>query len=84
MDYMLLILSRDDNLDTGTRSDRYGDDFLPVDDTRTRLESRRLRDGYFFLTAGNSTGTRYFTTVIILRCEQVKMCSFYYINYDLF
>jgi hypothetical protein len=33
---------------------------------------------------GNPTGTRYFTTAIILDCEQVKMCSFCYINYDLF
>jgi hypothetical protein len=24
------------------------DDFLPVGDTRTRSESRRVRDGYFF------------------------------------
>jgi hypothetical protein len=29
-------------------------------------------------------GTRYFTTVMILGCEQVKMCLFYNINYDLF
>jgi hypothetical protein len=28
--------------------------------------------------------TRYFTNSIILGCEQVKMCLFYYINYDLF
>jgi hypothetical protein len=54
------------------------------------------RDGYgtsiFFPPAGNLTGTRYFSTDIILGCEQVKMCSFYYfleslfcyINYDLF
>jgi hypothetical protein len=42
------------------------------------------RDGYFFLPVGNPTGTRYFTTAIILGCEQVKMCSFCYINYDLF
>jgi hypothetical protein len=62
----------------------YGDDFLPVGGTRTRSESRRVRDGYFFPPAGNPTGTRYFTTVIILGCEQVKMCSFCYINYDLF
>jgi hypothetical protein len=33
---------------------------------------------------GNLTGTRYFTTAIILDCEQVKICSFCYINYDLF
>jgi hypothetical protein len=38
----------------------------------------------FFLPTGNPTGTRYFTTTIILDCEQVKMCSFCYINYDLF
>jgi hypothetical protein len=47
-----------------------------------------IRDGYgtghFFPPAGNPTGTRYFTTAIILGCEQVKMCSFCYINYDLF
>jgi hypothetical protein len=42
------------------------------------------QDGYFFPPAGNPTGTRYFTTTIILRCEQVKMCSFCYINLDLF
>jgi hypothetical protein len=42
------------------------------------------RDGYFFPPAGNPTGTRYFTTAIILSCEQVKMCSSCYINYDLF
>jgi hypothetical protein len=28
------------------------------------------RDGYFFSLAGNPTGTRYFTTVIILGCEK--------------
>jgi hypothetical protein len=38
----------------------------------------------FFPPAGNLTGTRYFTTVMILGCEQVKMCSFSNINYDLF
>jgi hypothetical protein len=30
------------------------------------------------------TGTRCFTTAMILACEQVKICSFYYINYDLY
>jgi hypothetical protein len=66
----------------GTRSDGYGygDDFLPVGDTRTRSEPRWVRNGNFF----HPTGTRYFTTAIILGCEQLKMCSFYYINYDLF
>jgi hypothetical protein len=42
------------------------------------------QDGYFFPPADNPTGTRYFTTAIILDYEQVKMCSFCYINYDLF
>jgi hypothetical protein len=45
------------------------------------------QDGYgtgIFPPAGNPTGTRYFTTAIILGCEQVKICSFCYINYDLF
>jgi hypothetical protein len=61
----------------------YGDDFLSVDDTCTRPEPRWVYSGYFFSSTGNPTGIRYFTTVIILGCEQVKMCSFYYINYDL-
>jgi hypothetical protein len=47
-------------------------------------DPRWVLDGYFFLPAGNPTGTRYFTTAIILDCEQVKICSFCYINYDLF
>jgi hypothetical protein len=42
------------------------------------------RDGYFFSHVNNPMGTRYFTIVIILCCEQVKMCLFYYINYALF
>jgi hypothetical protein len=42
------------------------------------------RDGYFSSPAGNLTGIWYFTTVIILGCEQVKICLFCYINYDLF
>jgi hypothetical protein len=42
------------------------------------------RDEYFFLPMDNLTGTRYFTTAIILGCEQVKMYLFCYINYDLF
>jgi hypothetical protein len=52
-------------------------------DTQTRSEPRRVRDGYFFSPVGNPTDTRYFTTAMILGCEQVKMCSFYDINYDL-
>jgi hypothetical protein len=83
---------RDGNSSTGTRylsgtrldGYGYGDDFLPVGGICTRPESRRVRDGYFFPPVGNPTGTRYFTTAIILGCEQVKMCSFCYINYDLF
>jgi hypothetical protein len=69
---------------SGIRSDRYGDDFLPVGDIRTRSESRRVCDGYFFPPVGNLTDTRYFTAAIILDCEQVKMCLFCYINYNLF
>jgi hypothetical protein len=70
----------------GTRPDGYGygDDFLSVGGTRTRHEPRRIRGGYFFPPTGNPMGTRYFTTVMIIGCEQVKMCSFYDINYDLF
>jgi hypothetical protein len=76
----------DGNSNTGTWSDGYGygDNFLPVGDIRTRSELRRVQDGYFFPPTDNPTGTRYFTTVIILGCEQAKMCSFCYINYDLF
>jgi hypothetical protein len=62
----------------------YEDNFLPAGDTCTRSKSRQVRDGYFFSLAGNPTGTRYFTIAIILGCEQLKMCSFCYINYDLF
>jgi hypothetical protein len=58
--------------------------FLPVGDTRNRPELRQVRDIYFFSPAGNPMGIRYFTTVIIIGCEQVKICLFYYINYDLF
>jgi hypothetical protein len=71
---------------SGTRSDRYGymDDFLSADGIRTWSEMRWVCDGYFFPPTSNSMGTRYFTIGIILACEQVKMCLFYYINYDLF
>jgi hypothetical protein len=34
------------------------------------------RDGYFFPSVGNPTGTRYFTSTIILDCEQVKYVYF--------
>jgi hypothetical protein len=57
-----------------------GGDFLSVDGTRIRSELRRV----FFPPADNPTGTRYFTTAIILGCEQVKIYPFCYINYDLF
>jgi hypothetical protein len=90
--HALLAPARDDNSDTGirylssTRSDgyRYGDNFLPAGGIRTQSESRRVQEGYFFSPAGNPTGTQYFTTDMILGCEQVKMCSFCYINYDFF
>jgi hypothetical protein len=77
---------RDGNLSIGTGPDGvgYGDDFLPVGGTRTLPEPRWVWGGYFFPPAGNPTGTRYFTTAMILGCEQVKMCSFCDINYDLF
>jgi hypothetical protein len=83
---MSLVIFRDGNSGTGIRPDVYGyeDDFLSAGDTRIRPESRWVRDGYFFPPADNTTGTRYFTTAIILDCEQVKMCLFCYINYDLF
>jgi hypothetical protein len=69
----LILVVRDDNSGTGMI-------FYP----RVALVPDPNRDGYFFPPAGNLTGTRYFTTAIILGCEQVKMCSFCYINYDLF
>jgi hypothetical protein len=78
------IWCRDVNSDTGTRyppgtrPDRagYKDDFLPTGGTRIRPEPRRIRGGYFFPPMGNPMG-------MILCCEQVKMCSFCDINYDL-
>jgi hypothetical protein len=82
------IVNRDGNLGTGTRPDRYGyeDNFLPAGGTCTRIRPklRRVRNRYFFPPVSNPMDTRYFTTAIILRCEQVKICSFCYINYDLF
>jgi hypothetical protein len=83
--------TRDGNSGTGTRyppgtrpdAAGYGDDFLPAGGTHTRLEPRRVRDGYFFSPVGNPTGIRYFNTAMILSCEQVKMCSFCDVNYDL-
>jgi hypothetical protein len=86
------LTNRDGNSGTGTRypsdtrHDGYGyrDNILPAGGTRTRPESRQVQDGYFSPPVGNPTGTRYFTTAIILGCEQVKMCLFCYINYDLF
>jgi hypothetical protein len=62
----------------------YGHDFLLICGICTRSESRRVRNEYFFSPAGNPMGTRYFTIIIIIGCEQVKMYSFCYINYDLF
>jgi hypothetical protein len=84
--------NRDGKLGTGTRYPPgtrpngvgYGDDFLPVGGTRIRPEPRQVRGGYFFPPMGNPIGTRYFITVMILGCEQVKMCLFCDINYDLF
>jgi hypothetical protein len=85
--YALGPVGRDGNSGTGTcyspgtRPDGYGyeGDFLPTGVTCTRSESRQVRDKYFFPPTGNSMGTWYFTTTIILSCEQVKMRSFYYI-----
>jgi hypothetical protein len=71
------IISRDGNSGMGIQYSpgirpngyRYGDDFLLMGGTRTRPEPRWVQDGYFFPPAGNPTGTRYFTTAIILDCE---------------
>jgi hypothetical protein len=52
--------------------------FLPAGGIHTET----VRDRYFFLLAGNLTDIRCFTTVMILSYEQVKIYSFYYINYD--
>jgi hypothetical protein len=78
----VLVAFRDVNSGMGTWLDgvRYEDDFLLVGDTRTRPEPRWVRVDIFF----HPTGTRYFSTVMILGCEEVKMYSFYDINYDLF
>jgi hypothetical protein len=51
------------------------------------LVSDPNRDGYvvgIFSPVSNLTGNRYFTIAMILDCEQVKMCSFCDINYELF
>jgi hypothetical protein len=69
----LILVVRDDNSGTGMI-------FYP----RVALVPDPNRDGYFFPPVDNPTSTRYFTTAIILGCEQVKMCLFCYINYDLF
>jgi hypothetical protein len=71
---------------SGTRSNEaeYGDDFLSVGGIRTWLKLRRVRDRYFFPPADNPMDIRYFTNAMILGYEQVKMCSFYDINHDLF
>jgi hypothetical protein len=70
----------------GTRLDRYGygDNFLPVRDIRIRFKSRQIWNEYFFPPTDNLMDIRYFTIAILLGYKQVKRCSFYYINYDLF
>jgi hypothetical protein len=61
---------------------------LPHRDDNSGTGTRPDRYGYgvgiFFLLMGNLTGTRYYTTAIIIGCEQVKICLFCYIKYDLF
>jgi hypothetical protein len=76
---------RDGNLGMYTRPDgiKYKNNFLPAGGTRTWPKSRRIQDGYFFSPAGNPTDIWYFTTVMILDCEQVKIGLIYDINYDL-
>jgi hypothetical protein len=75
-------IARDDNSGTGTRyplgtrPDGYGHPYPTWTETGMGW--------VFFPPVGNPMGTRYFTTAIILGCEQVKMCLFCYINYDLF
>jgi hypothetical protein len=71
-------VGRDGNSGTGTRPDgaRYMDDFLPAGGNRTRPEPRFVRGGYFFPPVDNPTGTRYYTTTMILGCEQVIFFSF--------
>jgi hypothetical protein len=61
--------TRDDNSATGTETIFYPWVALIPDPNRDR---------YFFPSTSNPTGTRYFTTIIILGCEQVKIYSFYY------
>jgi hypothetical protein len=76
--------TRDDNSDTGTRQIRVWSWFFTRGWHPYPARTETVWDGYFFPPAGNLTGTWYFTTTIILGCEQVKMYSFCYINYDLF
>jgi hypothetical protein len=63
---------------------RYRDNFLSIGDTCIWSELRWVWNEYFILPVGNPTVIRYFTTAIILGCEQVKMYLFCYINYNLF
>jgi hypothetical protein len=78
----MVCMRRDGNLGTGTGIRRLldlmgtGMIFYP----RVAPVPDLNRDGYGM----DLTGTRYFSIDIILGCEQVKMCLFYYINYDLF
>jgi transposase len=70
---VLVSMSSDDNLGMGIWYSsgnwldgyEYEDDFLSVSGIRIRSESRRV----FYPPVGNPTGTRYFTTVIILGCK---------------
>jgi hypothetical protein len=70
-------------MDTRPDGIRYRNNFLPAGGIRTWPELRRVQDGYFFSPVGNPTDIWYFTTVMILDYEQVKMCLIYDINYDL-
>jgi hypothetical protein len=75
-------------LDTGRVPDPMGMGIWTIFYLRVSLIPDPNGDGYetdtFFSPMGNPMCIRYFNTAIILGCEQVKMCLFYYINYDLF
>jgi hypothetical protein len=78
----VLVAFRDVNSGTGTRLD--GSDTRMIFYSWVALVPDLNRDEYGVDIFFHPTGTRYFSTAMILGCEQVKMRSFCYINYNLF
>jgi hypothetical protein len=58
--------------------------FLPVGGILYLTWTETGTTQVFFLLVNNPMGTQYFTIAMILDYEQMKICLFYDINYDLF